>query len=65
MGLGVNKAENSVGALAAYLPADGVPWYKKPHLLKLNAYMISFVLFCKSFTVAGYSSDLYSGIYWI
>jgi hypothetical protein len=43
MGFSTTQA---VGAeLAAVLPNDGIPWYKKPHLLRLNFSIISIVLF--------------------
>lgn len=45
--MGAQKAEaNAIGKeLLAVLPNDGVPWYKKPYLLRLNFSILSLVLF--------------------
>ncbi|KAF6827770.1 hypothetical protein CPLU01_08884 [Colletotrichum plurivorum] len=53
MGAGVKQPTaseaNAVGLeLASVLPNDGVRWWKKPHLLRLNFCIASFVLFTSS-----------------
>jgi hypothetical protein len=35
------------GELLAVLPRDGIPWYKKGHMLKLHFCVLSLVMFCK------------------
>lgn len=41
--------EKSVGhELARVLPDDGVPWWKKPHLLKLNGCIFFLMFFTSS-----------------
>lgn len=49
MGVGGDKAtQKAVGTeLLAVLPQDGVPWYKKGHMLKLHFCTFSLVMFCK------------------
>lgn len=46
--MGAKKAEtDAIGhELLAVLPNDNIPWYKKPHLLRLNFSLLSLVLFC-------------------
>ena len=34
--------------LLAVLPKDGLPWYKKAHMLKLHFCVFSLVMFCMS-----------------
>jgi hypothetical protein len=34
--------------LLAVLPRDGIPWYKKGHMLKLHFCVLSLVMFCES-----------------
>lgn len=49
MGSGDDKAtKKAVGdELLAVLPKDGIPWYKKAHLLKLHFCVFSLVMFCE------------------
>jgi hypothetical protein len=35
------------GELLAVLPRDGIPWYKKGHMLKLHFCVLSLVMFCE------------------
>ena len=37
------------GELLAVLPRDGIPWYKKGHMLKLHFCVLSLVMFCEFF----------------
>ena len=47
-----DAATKAVGAdLMSVLPNDGLPWYKKPHLVKLHLCVLSLILFGKSETV--------------
>lgn len=50
MGFKGDKAtQKAVGTeLLAVLPQDGVPWYKKAHMVKLHFCTFSLVMFCKS-----------------
>ncbi|OJJ03930.1 hypothetical protein ASPVEDRAFT_54217 [Aspergillus versicolor CBS 583.65] len=48
-----------VGDVSNVLPQDGKAWWKKPHLLKLNFYIFSFVLFSAS---NGYDGALMNGL---
>jgi hypothetical protein len=42
------NADDTVGRqLAPVLPADGRPWYRQAHLLKLNFSILSLMLFGK------------------
>lgn len=43
-----SKGKHVDDELAAVLPDDSKPWYKKTHLLKLNFIICSLVLFCTS-----------------
>jgi hypothetical protein len=53
-------AEKGIGpALAAVLPQDGIPWYKKPYLLKLNICLFSLFLFSSA---NGYDGSLMNGL---
>lgn len=53
-------ASKAVGAdMAAVLPQDGRPWYKKTHLLKLNFCMLSLILFSSS---NGYDGSMMNGL---
>ncbi|KAF4976380.1 hypothetical protein FZEAL_6941 [Fusarium zealandicum] len=45
--------------LAAVLPQDGVPWYKKTHLLRLNFYALSMALLAAA---NGYDGSLVNGL---
>jgi hypothetical protein len=57
MGFSTTQA---VGAeLAAVLPNDGIPWYKKPHLLRLSFSIISIVLFS---TANGCDGSMMNGL---
>lgn len=49
MGSGESNAnKKAVGdELLAVLPKDGVPWYKKTHMLKLHFCVFSLVMFCE------------------
>jgi hypothetical protein len=51
MGQDGDKAtQKAVGnELLAVLPKDGLPWYKKAHMLKLHFCVFSLVMFCMSF----------------
>jgi hypothetical protein len=41
-----DAATKAVGAdLTSVLPNDGLPWYKKPHLVKLHLCVFSLILF--------------------
>jgi hypothetical protein len=44
----VKRDDTVAEHLASVLPSDGKPWYKQPHLLRLNFIILSLVLFCKS-----------------
>jgi hypothetical protein len=46
-GIASSKEKDVGDELAAVLPEDSEPWYKKAHLLKLNFVICSLVLFCK------------------
>ena len=46
-------------ALAAVLPQDGIPWYKKPSLLKLNICLFSLFLFSSA---NGYDGSMMNGL---
>lgn len=48
-----------VGNVSNVLPQDGKAWWKKPHLLKLNFYIFSFILFSSS---NGYDGALMNGL---
>lgn len=63
------------GELLAVLPRDGIPWYKKTHMLKLHFCVLSLVMFCEFFpgpvqsnklTIAasanGYDGSLMNGL---
>ncbi|KAH7399865.1 general substrate transporter [Cadophora sp. MPI-SDFR-AT-0126] len=53
-------ATHAVGAnLAAVLPSDAKPWYKTPHLLKLNALLFSCMLFSST---VGYDNSMMNGL---
>jgi hypothetical protein len=53
-------AEKGIGpALAAVLPQDGIPWYKKPYLLKLNICLFSLFLFSSA---NGYDGSMMNGL---
>ncbi|KAH7325554.1 general substrate transporter [Stachybotrys elegans] len=47
------------GQLASVLPTDEKPWYRKPHLLKLNYYILSLILFSSA---NGYDGSLMNGL---
>lgn len=49
MGSGKTNADKkAVGdEMLAVLPRDGVPWYKKTHMMKLHFCVLSLVMFCK------------------
>jgi MFS family permease len=60
MGFTANPAKGSVtDELAGVLPQDGLPWYKKSHLIKLNFIIGSLVLFSSS---NGYDGSLMNGL---
>lgn len=44
--------------LAAVLPADGTPWYKRGHILRLNMIILSLVMFSSA---NGYDGSLMNG----
>ena len=46
-------------SLSAVLPLDNRPWYKKPHLVKLNFIMLSLVLFSSA---NGYDGSMMNGL---
>lgn len=47
-----DAATKAVGAdLVSVLPNDGLPWYKKPHLVKLHFCVFSLILFGTSGTI--------------
>jgi hypothetical protein len=46
-GIAPSKGKTVGDELAAVLPDDTRPWYKKTHLFKLNFIIVSLVLFCK------------------
>jgi predicted KAP-like P-loop ATPase len=49
--------------LAAVLPQDGKPWYKRGYLLKLNFIILSLVLYCKlSYSLHVDTPSLSSGV---
>jgi len=53
-------ARRTVGAeLASLLPDDGLPWYKRPHLLRLNFCILSLCLFSGS---NGFDGSLLGGL---
>lgn len=43
----------------AVLPKDGLPWWKKPHLLKLNYILLSCILFSSA---NGYDGSMMNGL---
>lgn len=44
---GDSATQKAVGnELLAVLPEDGLPWYKKAHMLKLHFCVFSLVMFC-------------------
>jgi hypothetical protein len=45
--------------LAAVLPNDNIPWYKKPHLIRLNFTLFCLVLFASA---NGYDGSLMNGL---
>lgn len=45
--------------LLSILPSDGKPWYKKPHLIKLNFCIFSLILFSSA---NGYDGSLMNGV---
>ena len=46
---GDTATQKAVGSeLLAVLPKDGLPWYKKAHMLKLHFCVFSLVMFCTS-----------------
>jgi hypothetical protein len=46
---GDTATQKAVGSeLLAVLPKDGLPWYKKAHMLKLHFCVFSLVMFCMS-----------------
>ena len=46
---GDSATQKAVGnELLAVLPKDGLPWYKKAHMLKLHFCVFSLVMFCTS-----------------
>ncbi|OJD32093.1 sugar transporter [Diplodia corticola] len=54
------KATRVVGAeLAAVLPQDQGPWYRQPHLVRLNFCLISLILFSSA---NGYDGSLMNGL---
>ena len=53
-------AEKGIGpALAAVLPQDDIRWWKKPHLLKLNFYLVFLFLFSSA---NGYDGSMMNGL---
>ncbi|KAL2829409.1 general substrate transporter [Aspergillus cavernicola] len=50
---------SAVGGVSDVLPQDDKVWWKKPHLLKLNFLILSFVLFSSS---NGYDGSLMNGL---
>ncbi|KAH8601507.1 glucose transporter HXT1 [Bisporella sp. PMI_857] len=56
----VNREEQAVGAaIAKIVGHDSVPWYKKPHLLRLNLMVVSLVMFSSA---NGYDGSLMNGL---
>jgi hypothetical protein len=56
----VSSNAQSVGAeLAAVLPNDSIPWYRKPHLLQLNFSILSIVFFSAA---NGYDGSMMNGL---
>jgi hypothetical protein len=48
-----DAATKAVGAdLMSVLPNDGLPWYRKRHLVKLHFCVLSLILFGKFETIA-------------
>lgn len=45
--------------LAAVLPDDGISWYRKPHLLKLNFCMFCLFMFASA---NGYDGSMMNGL---
>jgi hypothetical protein len=55
-----NIAERSVGAgMAAVLPKDGIPWWKKSHLRRLNFHLFFLFLFSSA---NGYDGSMMNGL---
>jgi hypothetical protein len=61
MGSGSDAATNRAvgGELLAVLPRDGIPWYKKGHMLKLHFCVLSLVMFCE-FSLLSFSTRQYT-----
>ncbi|KAJ5680147.1 hypothetical protein N7536_011286 [Penicillium majusculum] len=62
--MGVNPTKNPsnsvpVDHLTTVLPADGIPWWKKGHLLRLNLIILSLVLYSSA---NGYDGSLMNGL---
>ncbi|PTU18052.1 hypothetical protein P175DRAFT_0511511 [Aspergillus ochraceoroseus IBT 24754] len=54
------KADKSISeALLAVLPSDRRPWYKVPHLIRLNAILVGILLFSST---VGYDISLMNGL---
>ena len=55
-----NIQEKAIGReMAQYIPQDGKPWFKKPHLLRLNFYLFSLFLFSAA---NGYDGSMMNGL---
>lgn len=46
-------------ALAAVLPADGTPWYRKAHLVRLNLAILSLILLSATY---GYDGSMMNSL---
>jgi len=53
-----DAATKAVGAgLISVLPNDGLPWYRKPHVVKLHLCVLSLILFGMFGTIARVKPD--------
>lgn len=59
MGLRELQAKAVGSELASVLPNDGIPWYKKPTLLRLNISLFCLFLFSSA---NGYDGSMMNGL---
>ncbi|KAJ1337253.1 hexose transporter-like protein [Microdochium nivale] len=57
--MGLAQKQTLASQLAAVLPPDGKPWYKKPHLLRLNLVVLSL---CLLSSANGYDGSMMGGL---